>query len=152
MKRQIIRNPYSGISLLLFFIVFFSCSDPVGETEREKVLNLLAGLDSKNWIIDNSNIDDRNITLSACDSAYVLTLSKDFTWKEIYIDIYCYPPNYGSWALNDENNVLSIQYRATKSNDIIEKKFEIVELTENHFAYQIPQNNRMKYVRLRKRL
>jgi hypothetical protein len=61
-------------------------------------------------------------------------------------------PSDGQWslAINDENDVISIRCVNPGNGEYEEKHFEIEELSENYFAYQIADNNRLKYVRMKK--
>jgi hypothetical protein len=90
------------------------------------------------------------IVPSTCDSSYVLVLKSDFTWDEHNFNLKCHQTGNGAWLLNDENEVISIRYVNPGNGEYEEKHFEIEELSENYFAYQIADNNRLKYVRMRK--
>ena len=63
----------------------------------------------------------------------------------------CYRLTKGSWALNDENNVLSINYISQFSGKEEDKKFEVIELSEDFFTYQFAQNNQLIRNRLKKK-
>jgi hypothetical protein len=112
-------------------------------------VELLTGNSEKNWIIDASNIDGREIIPSTCDSSYVLVMNANFNWREEYLLFKCYPSGYGTWWLNDDNDVITIRFVNPANGENEERQFEIEELSKEYFAYQIAQNNRLKYVRLR---
>lgn len=115
------------------------------------VVELLTGNSEKNWIIDTSNIDGKEIIPSICDSSYVLVMNSNFSWREEYLIFKCYPSSNGTWWLNDDNDVISIRFVNPANGEYQEKDFEIEELSEEFFAYQIAINNRLKYVRLKNR-
>jgi hypothetical protein len=125
------------------------CSEKDEVSPREEILIMLTNASSKDWILDRSTIDDKEIIPGYCDSTYVLTMGTNFTFKEMYLSPVCALPSYGFWELNDENNVISISYTDAYTGQTIEKHFEIVELTEKYFAYQFAESNRLKYVRLK---
>jgi hypothetical protein len=126
------------------------CDEQKAPSERAMTIELLTDNSAKHWVVDKSNIDGQQITPSSCDSAYVLIMRSDFSWEEVYKKIQCSISSYGSWDLNDENNVVIIQYINRSTGFTEEKSFEIEELSEEYFAYQIAENNRLKYVRLRR--
>lgn len=134
-------------ALCLSFLV--CCNKKEGVSDRENALMLLTNSNSKDWVLDRSTIDDKEIIPSKCDSNYVLTMRSNFTFREIYLSPVCSPPSYGDWELNDENNVITISFIDNYSGIVIEKRFEIVELSEKFLAYQSAQNNKLKYVRLK---
>jgi len=125
------------------------CSKENGRTEREVTIQLLTNNNEKYWVVDESNIDGKEITLSSCDSSYVLIMKADFTWKESYFKFQCNPGGLGQWSLNDANNVISIFYINPATGMQEEKLFEIEELSEDYLAYQFAENNRLRYIRLR---
>jgi hypothetical protein len=137
-------------ALVAFSLFAAGCQKDVGPTVRDGVLGLLTGIGAKHWIIDASNVDGREIVPSTCDSSYVLVLKSDFTWDEHNFNLKCHQTGNGAWLLNDENEVISIRYVNPGNGEYEEKHFEIEELSENYFAYQIADNNRLKYVRMKK--
>jgi hypothetical protein len=137
-------------ALLTFFLLVTGCQQDEGPTERDRVIGLLTGVTEKHWVIDASNVDGRELVLSICDSSYVLLMKSDFTWKEIHLNLQCYQSGQGTWSLNEENDVISIRYVNPGSGTYEERHFEIEELSEEFFAYQIAENNRLKYVRMRR--
>lgn len=135
---------------LVILLLAVGCEKGDEANERDMVIEMLAGNTTKNWIIDASNIDGREIIPSSCDSAYVLVLNSDFSWREEYLVFKCYPASYGTWWLNDDNDVISIRFVNLSTGEYEERHFEIEELSEDFFAYQVAQNNRLKYVRLKR--
>lgn len=133
----------------LLYLTLLACSGSDLDAARENTVLLLTNAGSKDWVIDRSAIDDKEIIPSFCDSAYVLTMSNDFTFREVYLSPVCALPSYGTWELNKENNVISISFIDSYSGQTIDKHFEIVELTEKFLAYQIALNNKLKFVRLK---
>jgi len=146
-KSGIIRSCKNLLHALWFFLVV-SCHNE-GTSEYDIVVEHLTGNAAKYWVLDESTIDGQLITPSKCDSAYVLTMRADFTWNEAYLNVQCSPGGNGQWSLNDESNVISIQYISPATGQQEEKHFEIEELSQSILAYQIAENNRLKYVRLR---
>lgn len=132
----------------LLILVGFGCSENEGETERSKTIRLLTNDASKKWEVSQIFIDEVEQQITGCDMSYTLTLNADFSWKEIYLNISCYQIHEGSWSLNDESSVISIQFVDNASGKNVEKHFEIVELSEGIFSYQYPENNEMKKIRL----
>lgn len=149
-KKSILYSPCLWIGALLL-LNMVSCTEEKSLTEREVTIQLLTDNNEKYWMVDQTTIDGNGVTLSTCDSSYVLLLKADFTWKELNFKLQCNQGGFGSWSLNDENNVLSISYFNPNTGMSAERHFEIEELSENYFAYQIAQNNRLKYVRLKRR-
>lgn len=126
------------------------CDRQKEPSERAVTIELLTGNAAKQWVIDKSNIDGQEIVPSTCDSAYVLIMRSDFSWEEIYRKLQCSISSYGSWELNRENNVVTIQYINRGTGFPEQRSFEIEELSEEYFAYQVAENNRLRYVRLRR--
>ncbi len=139
---------YARLGILLLMIAGFAACDNEEESGRDMTMRLLTGNTQKDWSIYEYFIDDQNTDITQCDSSYLLSMKADFTWVEQYINLQCYQKTTGSWALNDENTVISIFYTDWSSGQQVEKKFEIVELSEEYFTYQFPVNNRMKRIRL----
>lgn len=145
------HSSWKSICALLAFTLFVAgCQKDEGPTERDRVIGLLAGITAKHWILDASNVDGRKIVPSTCDSSYVLLMKSDLTWDELNFKLQCYQSGNGTWSLNEENDVISIRYVNPGSGTYEEKHFEIEELSEQYFAYQIAENNRLKYVRMKK--
>lgn len=149
--KKIIR--YNAVLLFgcLLFLYLWGCTEEKGLTEREIAIQLLTNNNEKYWMVDHSTIDGNEITLSTCDSSYVLLLKADFTWKELNFKLQCNQGGFGTWSLNDENNVISISYFNPGTGMSVERHFEIEELSEEFLAYQIAENNRLRYVRLKNR-
>lgn len=141
--------PKPQLVFILFFIIGFGCSDQVKETEQAKTIRLLTDNSRKPWSVDKKFHDDIEQVLSICDSSYILTLKADFTWNETYLQLQCYYTTDGVWSLNEENNLISISYLSQSSGDKTEKTFEIVELSEEYFAYQFVESNELQKVRLK---
>ena len=139
------------ILLTLSLLVLFKCSEQEKESERSKTIRILTNNHAKDWMIESIYVDDVASPISTCDSSYTLTLISDFTWEEIYRNFSCYNKNNGTWALNDENNVITIQFIDQFSSQLLERKFELLELTDNYFSYQYVQNNALKRIRLTER-
>lgn len=147
MTLKILRAETFFWAILLFCLM--GCDKKEVDSDREHTLMLLTNANSKDWVIDRSTIDDKEIVPSYCDSTYVLTMLSDFTFREVYKSMICALPSYGSWELNGENNVISITFIDSYTGLTTEKHFEIVELSEKYLAYQSAQNNKLKYVRLK---
>ena len=135
------------IGLVLLFT--FGCSEDEGETERSKTIRLLTNSISKDWRVSQIFIDEVEQQITDCDKSYILTLHVDFTWDEVYLSVSCYQTYTGSWSLNEDNSIINIQFIDEVSGKATEKHFEIVELTEEYFSYQYPENNEMKKIRLK---
>ena len=139
---------FTHFALLTVFLLL-GCSGENQLSEREITVQLLTNDSEKYWVLDKSNIDDQPITPSTCDSSYVLVMKADFTWEELYLKLQCNPAGGGNWNLNEENNVISIDFINPGTGAREEQIFEIEELSETYFAYQYAINNRLKYVRLK---
>ena len=145
---------YQNLFNILFIICFSfltSCNDKSEESERSLTIGRLTGNSIKLWGLEQSFIDDVSQPISSCDSSYLLILKVDFTWEEAFLNLSCYRLTKGTWVLNDENNVLSINYISQFSGKEEEKKFEVIELSEDFFTYQFAQNNQLKRFRLKSR-
>jgi hypothetical protein len=136
---------FIGISLVF---IYEACTSDPDESERTKTVQLLTNNSNKLWVMEQNLIDNVEQIFSPCDSTYILNILSDFTWKEQYQNISCASINSGSWDLNDENNVLITYYKPFLSQDILERKFEILELTEEVFTYQYASRNSLILVRL----
>ena len=139
-----------AIFSIIYISLLSSCNDQNEESERSLTIRLLTSDSKKYWGLEQSFIDEVSQPISSCDSSYLLILKADFSWEESYQRLSCYRLTKGSWALNDENNVLSINYISQFSAKEEEKKFEIIELSEDFFTYQFAQNNQLKRNRLKK--
>lgn len=143
-----------NISLLklisLIFVVSLSsgCANDDKESEESKTIRLLTNDSFKNWGVVQTTIDDISQPISICDSSYILTLKADYSWEEAFLRISCYQLNEGTWELNDENTVISIQFISKTNGNKGEKKFEIIELSEEYFEYRFAQDNLFYKVRL----
>ena len=127
------------------------CTGNEGETERDRTVRLLAGDVSKDWMASRYFIDGDEQQMKGCDSTYVLTIRKDFSWKEWNLDNDCGFPNEGIWELNDDNDVLIAHFIPPFSSDTLTRKMEIMDLSEELFTYQLVQNNRLVKIVLKKR-
>jgi len=141
--------PKPQLVFILFFFIGIGCSDQINETEQAKTIRLLTNNSHKPWSVDKKFRDDIKQDLSICDSSYYLTLKSDFTWNETNLLLLCYYTTDGTWSLNEGNNIISISYLSHTSGDKFEKTFEIVELSEEYFAYQYVENNDLLKVRLK---
>lgn len=137
------------IAISLAFIIG-ACTKDNDESDRSRAVRLLTNNSSKPWMMEQNLIDNVEQKFDVCDSSYVLTIHSDFTWKEAYQNISCSSGNFGSWDLNDENNVLTTYYKPFLSLDFLERKFEILELTETTFSYQYASRNSLIVVKLKK--
>jgi hypothetical protein len=148
---EIINKAKISFTLFAFLLVLIllGCSGNDELSERKITVKLLTNDSEKYWVLDKSNIDGQPITPSTCDSSYTLVMKADFTWDEIYSKLQCNPDGYGNWNLNDENNVISIDFINPGTGKRETQNFEIEELSESYFAYQFAINNRLKYVRLK---
>ena len=139
------------IAFSLMVLLYSACQENDGPSEREIALEYLTNNSEKYWELDESTIDGQPITLNICDSSYNLIMKADFTWEEVYRSLQCNAPVFGQWSLNEESNVISINYINFRTGMREERHFEILELSEEILAYQIAENNRLKYVRLKRR-
>ena len=139
-----------AIFLIIYISLLSSCNDKNEESERSLTIRLLTSDSIKHWGLEQSFIDEVSQPISSCDSSYLLTLKADFTWEEAFLKFSCNQLTNGSWALNDENNVLSITYISQFTGKKEEKKFEIFELSEDYFTYQYAENNQLMKIRLKK--
>ena len=140
------RVNQSFILMFLFFLI--NCNSENDESERERTIRLLAGDSFKEWSVIQVFEDEIEQPTNICDSSYVMTLKTDFTWHEVFLNVMCYSETDGTWLLNEENNVITINYISQKTNEDLENYFQIVELSEEYFAYEFVQNNDLKRVRL----
>ena len=143
--RQGVFKMFVGLSLVF---IYGACTSDPDESQRTKSVQLLTNNSNKLWIMEQNLIDNVEQIFSSCDSTYILNIQSYFTWKEQYRNISCASINAGSWDLNDENNVLITYYKPFLSQDILERKFEILELTEEVFTYQYASRNSLIVVRL----
>jgi len=134
---------------MMLLLLFSACSGGDELSEREITVGLLTNNTEKYWVLDKSNIDGQPITPSECDSSYVLIMNADFTWEEMYLKLKCNPPGSGKWDLNEQNDVISIEFINPGSGAKEERQFEIEELSDKYLAYQYAENNRLKFVRLK---
>ena len=139
------------LTVIIFLVTLYGCTKSEKETERSKTIRLLTDNQSKDWIVDAIYFDDISQQISSCDSSYILTLSSDFKWSEVFVKISCYQKNTGSWSLSEENDVITIQYVDQLNGSTVEREFELIELTEDLFSYQFVQNNAIKRIRLKKK-
>lgn len=140
-----------GWSFLLFPLIllyFGACQGDEEESVRSKTLKLLTGNSSKSWGLSEYFLDDQPTDVSQCDSSYILTMKSDYTWQEQYTNLQCYPSTTGQWRLNDENNVIIINYVEWSSGQNVERKFEIIELSEEYFTYQFAIRNSLKRIKM----
>ena len=135
--------------LILVFGVAGCQKDDV-PSQREIALSFLTDNSQKQWVFDQSTVDGQVHTPTVCDNAYVLVLKNDFTWQEYYLELQCSQISEGQWSLNEELDVISISYLNPITGSTEERHFEIEELSDEFFAYQFAENNRMKYVRLKR--
>jgi len=138
----------STIGILLLTGLLLGCNEQEKETERERTIRLLTNDISKNWHVNQILLDGIEQEISFCDSSYILTLRSDYSWNETYLYLSCYRSTDGIWSLNDENNVISINYISQITGKESENVFEIVELSEEFFAYEHVVDNNLKKVRL----
>ena len=135
-------------ALILIAGLLSACERKDVESERERTVRLLAGATTKEWRVNKTFTDGIEQAISFCDSSYVLTLRSDFTWNESFSYLSCYRTNDGFWSLNDENNVITINFLDQRSGLEEERQFVIIELSENFFMYEFAQRNILQQVRL----
>ncbi len=151
MAEILMNNNKSKIIFWLFIILGVTgCQKDDGPSQREIALSFLTDNSMKHWVFDRSTVDGQAITPNVCDSAYVLVMKSDLTWQEFYIEFQCNQSTDGHWTLNDELDVISISYLNPLTGSLEERHFEIEELSEEYFAYQYAENNRLKFVRLKR--
>jgi predicted GH43/DUF377 family glycosyl hydrolase len=138
----------SLIGIFLIAGLLSGCNEQEKETERERTIRLLTNDITKKWAVNQNFTDGIEQAISFCDSSYILTLRADYSWNETFSYISCYRSTDGIWSLNDENNVISINYVSQISGKESERVFEIVELSEEYFAYEYVVNNDLRRVRL----
>ncbi len=134
----------------LFLLLPAGCTSDDEESVRDRTIRLLTDNSSKYWMVDKSYLNNNEEVLSSCDSTYLLIMNSDFTWTETNLTLSCSVNSEGIWTLNDENNVISIQYEEHVFGILMERHFEIMELSDNHFTYQFAENNNLKKIRLTK--
>ena len=146
-----IRRPQFVARLIfLITVVCFNCdSRNAEESGREKTIRLLTSNSFKQWAVDEVTENGIVQTISRCDSVYLLTLQTDLRWQETYKYLLCPQKSEGSWDLNEENNVITIEYFSWQSGSLERKDFVIVDLTEEVFAYEVAIRNNLKLVRLK---
>lgn len=142
------KSKTNWLSISIILLLASGCSQNESETERAKTVRLLTNNSSKSWEIAQTFIDDIEQSISACDSSYILTMHTDFTWDEVFLKLACYQVHDGTWELNDENSLITIQFIDQPNGGIVKKIFEIMELTETYFSYQFAENNHLKKIRL----
>jgi len=149
--RPKLKNIHSIQTLVLALLISLltGCTKSNEDSNRTKTIRLLTNDSYKSWFIDQTFIDDIVQPISSCDSSYILTLKVDFSWEEAYLKIACYQLHTGTWMLNEENAIISIQFIDPISGENQEKKFEIIELSEEYFTYQYAKNNELLKVRLK---
>jgi len=134
------------VSIILLLVS--GCSQNESETEGAKTVRLLTNNSSKSWKVAQTFIDDIEQSISACDSSYILTLHADFMWDEVFLKLACYQVHDGTWELNEDNSLITIQFIDQPNGGNVKKIFEILELTETYFSYQFAENNQLKKIRL----
>jgi len=142
------KSKTNWLTISIILLLVSSCSQNESETERAKTVRLLTDNSSKSWKVAQTFSDDNEQSISACDSSYVLTLHADFTWEEVFLKLACYQVHDGTWELNDDNSLITIQFIDQQNGENIKKIFEIMELTEIYFSYQFAENNQLKKIRL----
>jgi len=134
--------------LYVVLILLFEACGGEEESAQSKAMQLLTNNSSKSWSIYEYSMDEQQAILSPCDSSYVLTMKSDFTWGEQYTKLYCNQSSTGQWSLSGENNIITINYVDWSSGLNVERKFEIIELSETHLTYQFPVRNVLKRIRM----
>ena len=146
---NIFKRCYTFSLVIFITIVFVGCDSGDKESMRDRTVRLLAGDSYKQWIVKEVFENGVTQSISLCDSAYILTMKTDFSWTESYLSLQCPQSTEGSWSLNEDNTVITIEYISWQSGTEIEQKFMIVDLTNDQFAYEVVSGNNLKIIHLK---
>lgn len=146
---NMIRQRICVILLHLFVYATIGCDSVDEESARDRTVRLLTGDSYKHWAVEEVLENDVTQSLTSCDSSYILTMKANFKWEELYLRLQCPRQSEGSWELNEDNTVITIDYMSPQSGSAMEKKFAIMDLTEELFSYEVVVGNNIKIIKLR---